>query len=146
MLSQNLKKCGAGGSGNCRLRHKSVYTFDTNVIIYYLDRDGRVLPIVHEIFERNSPVYVSTVSEIELFGFPRLTDEEAAEIDDVLRTVSLIPLDSRIARLAAALRKNHGLKIADSAIAATALFTGSTLLTRNVKDFRRVSELKLQNA
>jgi len=41
-------------------------------------------------------------------------------------------------------RKNHGLKIADSAIAATALFTGSTLLTRNVKDFKRVPELKIQ--
>ncbi|MFY9463180.1 MAG: type II toxin-antitoxin system VapC family toxin, partial [Candidatus Sungiibacteriota bacterium] len=109
-----------------------MYTFDTNIIIYYLDRDSRVLPIVHEIFEQNSPVYVSAISEIELFGFSRLTDEEAVEIDGILRTVSLIPLDSRIARLATALRRNHGLKVADSAIAATALYTGSALLTRNV--------------
>lgn len=123
-----------------------MYTFDTNVIIYYLNRDSRVVPIIDEIFEQNSPVYISTVSEIELFGFSRLTDEEAIEIDRILQTVSLIPLDSRIARLAAALRRNHKLKIADSAIAATALFTGSTLLTRNVKDFKRITELKLQSA
>lgn len=123
-----------------------MYTFDTNIIIYYLDRDSRVLPIVHEIFEQNSPVYVSAISEIELFGFSRLTDEEAVEIDGILRTVSLIPLDSRIARLATALRRNHGLKVADSAIAATALYTGSALLTRNVKDFKRIPELKLQSA
>ena len=121
-----------------------MYTFDTNVIIYYLDRDARVVPLVDNIFERNVPIYVSAISEIELFGFPRLTSEEAVEIDGVLQTVSLIPLDSRIARLAAALRKNHGLKIADSAIAATALFTCSALLTRNVKDFKRVPELKIQ--
>jgi len=137
----------ANGNGNCRLRHNPlVYTFDTNVIIYYLDRDNQILSLVDEIFERNTPVYVSAISEIELFGFSRLTNEEAIQIDGILRTVSLIPLDSRIARLAAALRKNYGLKIADSAIAATALFTGSALLTRNVKDFKRVPELKLQGA
>ena len=129
------------------MRHNLlVYTFDTNIIIYYLERDDQILPLVDEIFEQNSPVYVSAISEIKLFGFSRLTDEEALRIDDILRTVSLIPLDSRIARLAAALRRNYGLKIADSAIAATALFTGSTLIIRNVKDFKRVPELKLQGA
>lgn len=60
-------------------------------------------------------------------------------------------INKKIKRLAAARRgearrKNYSLKIADSAIAATALFTGSILLTRNVKDFRRVPELKLQSA
>lgn len=123
-----------------------MYTLDTNIIIYYLDRDDRVLPLIQELFKQNSPIYISAISEIELFGFSRLTEEEALQIDGILRTVSLIPLDSRIARLAAALRKNHNLKIADSAIAATALFTGSTLVTRNVKDFRRIPELKLQSA
>jgi len=35
-------------------------------------------------------------------------------------------------------RRQYRLKVPDSVIAATALFTGSTLLTRNTRDFRRI--------
>jgi predicted nucleic acid-binding protein len=34
--------------------------------------------------------------------------------------------------------------LADAFIAATALFTGSTLLTSNVRDFKKIPSLKLQ--
>ena len=38
----------------------------------------------------------------------------------------------------------HRLKLADSAIAATALFTGTKLLTRNTRDFKNVFNLAVQ--
>ena len=38
-----------------------------------------------------------------------------------MNTLAIIPLDSRIARIAGSLRRLYGLKTADSAIAATAL-------------------------
>src|SRR5262245_27568208 len=58
-------------------------------------------------------------------------------------TVSIIAVDSRIARLAALARKSDALKVPDSVIAATAMFTGSTLITRNTRDFRRVQNLSV---
>ena len=53
-------------------------------------------------------------------------------------------MDSRIARLAGMIQKNHHLKIADGAIAATAIITGTRLLTRNIKDFKKVPDLDVE--
>lgn len=120
-----------------------MYTFDTNIIIYYLKGDRGAVSLVRDILERNVPIYVSTLTEIELFGFSGLSVGEARQIEAILNTVSVIPLDSRIARLAGFLRRRYGLKIADCAIAATALFTGTALVTRNVRDFQKVSGLSV---
>lgn len=121
-----------------------MYTLDTNAIIYYLKGDAKVVETIKEVFGMNSPIYVSTITEIELFGFHDLTNAEASDIDEFLHIVSVIPVDSRIARLAGMVRKNHYLKLPDSAIAATALFTGTRLLTRNVGDFKKVPDLQVQ--
>jgi hypothetical protein len=122
-----------------------VYTLDTNAIIYYQKRDPRVVPVLREILgDPTTSVYVSTITEAELFSFPNLSDEEKEIIDNILQTVSLIPPISQIARITGDIRATYRLKLADSFIAATAFFTGSTLLTRNVKDFKKISGLRLQ--
>lgn len=120
-----------------------MYTFDTNVIIYYLKGDLGAVSLVRDILERNVSIYVSVITEIELFGFSGLNVEEARQIEAILNTVSVISLDSRIARLAGFLRRQYGIKTADCAVAATALFTGTVLVTRNVRDFQKVSGLSV---
>ena len=57
--------------------------------------------------------------------------------------MTIVPLDSRIAQGAGFLRKIYGIKIADSIIAATVLSTGSTLITRNIKDFKNIPNISL---
>ncbi len=122
-----------------------MYTLDTNTIIYNQKRDPHVVPILREILgDPTASVYVSTITEAELFSFPNLSDEEKEIIDLILQTVSLIPPISQIARIAGNIRATYRLKLADSFIAATTFFTGSTLLTRNVKDFKRLPGLLLQ--
>jgi predicted nucleic acid-binding protein len=119
-----------------------MFVFDTNAIIYYLKDDPQAVPILENIFEQSSPVYISTVTEAELFGFSSLTEKEIERIDSLLSSLSIIPLDSRLARMAGYIRRNHRLKIPDSVIAATTLFTNSVLVTRNTHDFSRIRELK----
>ncbi len=121
-----------------------MYTLDTNVIIYYLKDDAEAVRQLRDIFTHEAPLYVSAITEVELFGFPNLTTEEAERIEEILQTVAVLPVDSRMARIAGLLRRRHRLKISDSVIAATALFTGSTLLTRNIRDFRKVPGLTLR--
>jgi len=121
-----------------------MYVLDTNAVIYYVKEDRDAVSVIEDIYTKNVPVYVSVMTEAELFGFPQLSDEEAMRIEKFLRTVSIIPMDSQIARLTGAIRKTHQLKIADSVIAATALFTGTRLLTRNVVDFKKVPDLQIQ--
>lgn len=132
------------GSKTTTASLKAVYTIDTNAIIYYLKDDAEAVLALRDIFTRDTPLYVSVITEIELFGFSGLSARESEQIDALLRTVAVIPVDSRIARTAGLLRRQYHLNIADSAIAATALFTGTTLLTRNTRDFRKIPHLALQ--
>lgn len=120
-----------------------MYTLDTNTIIYYVKEEARVVSAVEQAYMENVPVYVSAMTIAELFIFPHLREEEAQRIESFIQSVSVISMDAYIARNAGALGKAHRLEIADSAIAATALFTGSTLLTRNVCDFRKIPQLKI---
>ena len=118
-----------------------MYTLDTNAILYYLKDDVHAVPVLRQLFAQNTPIYISAITELELFAFANLSAQEESLIEDLLATVSIIAVDSRIARLAPLARKSYALKVPDSVIAATAMFTGSTLITRNTRDFRRVQNL-----
>ena len=121
-----------------------MYTLDTNAIIYYLREDAGVVSFFENIFTKFVPIYVSSISEVELFSFSELTFEEIYRIENILETLAVIPLDSRIARIAGSLRRQHNIKTADSIVAATALFTGTTLITRNIRDFQKIPNLILR--
>jgi predicted nucleic acid-binding protein len=123
----------------------SVYTLDTNAIIYFMANEPTVAPFVQAILDDPTiPVYVSTITEAELFSHTNLSDEDAETIEAILQAVSLVPPVSHIARAAGRIRGTYGVKLADSLIATTALFTGSTLLTRNVQDFKKIPQLSLR--
>lgn len=121
-----------------------MYTLDTNVILYYLKDDPDTVSFLRKIFSQNVSLYVSAITELELFAFSNLSATEEALIEKLLTTVAVISVDSHIARLAALIRRQWRLKVPDSVIAATAMFTGSTLLTRNARDFQKVPRLSLR--
>jgi predicted nucleic acid-binding protein len=122
-----------------------VYTLDTNAIIYYLDCDPAVVALLDRLFENvDAAFFISAVTELELYSYPDLNDEEEAGITRLLADLFVVPLESRLARYAGYLRRMYRLKTPDSAIATTAILTKTTLLTRNVDDFRQIDHLKLQ--
>lgn len=121
-----------------------MYTLDTNAIIYYLKGDKTANLILDKIFSDNLTVYISTITQIELLGFFNITAQELEQIEELLKTVAIIPLDSNIAQIAGFLRRSYSIHIADSAIAATALFTGTTLITRDTSHFNKIPNLTVK--
>lgn len=121
-----------------------MYTLDTNAIIYYLKGDPRVGSIIKGIIANGTSLYVSTITEVELFAFSALSLQERDAIEQLLLTVMIISLDSRVAHVAGALRRQYGTKVPDSIIAATALVTHTILVTRNVKDFKNIPNISLK--
>src|SRR3989344_3832179 len=121
-----------------------VYTLDTNAIIYYLNGDKDAVQFLNKILARPVTLYVSAMVEIELFSSKNVSQIELSNIEAILETTFNVPIDSRVAKLAAKLRRDFNIKIPDSAIAATALLTNTTLITRNDKDFRKIPDLKLE--
>jgi predicted nucleic acid-binding protein len=120
-----------------------VYTLDTNAIIYYLDEEPTVVPLLEPILGQDMAIFVSVVTELELLSHPGLTDEDMAAIQQLLTSVVIFPLESRLAQLAGALRRQYHLKTPDSVVAATALLTHTILVTRNIRDFQGIDGLSL---
>lgn len=121
-----------------------MYTLDTNAIIYYLGNDPDAVSFFDDAFDSNAPLYISAVTEAELFRFSKLSEEEANQIENLLRSIFLVPVDAQIARSAGLIGRTYNLKLADSIIAATAIFTTSTVVTRNVRDFKKVPTISIQ--
>jgi toxin FitB len=120
-----------------------MFVLDTNAIIYYLKDEQSAVKVIDKIFAQNSIVYISVITELELLSFSNLTTNELNKIEEFLQIVAIVPLDSRLARMAANLRKLYKIKTVDSIIAATSFYTGSALVTRNIKDFQKIIGLKL---
>ncbi len=118
-----------------------MYTFDTNALIYHLHDEAPVRALVDKAIRDASPLYISTITITELLRFPGLAPEEETAIADLLLAFSAIPVDSTISTSAGQIGRMYRLKLADSIIAATALFTGSILVTRNIRDFKRMAHL-----
>ncbi len=121
-----------------------MYTFDTNAIIYYLGGEASVVTALEDIFDQETPRYVSTITVLELFSRRDLSQQDKDDIELLLGSLFVIPLDIDLAREAGDIRSRYGLKTPDSAIAATAQRYRSTLVTRNVRDFRRIPTLLIQ--
>ena len=121
-----------------------MYVLDTNAIIYYTDDEPAAIAALEPLFAADHAIYISTLTELELFSHASMTEEEELRLEAFLEAVQILPLTSQIARIAGDLRRSHaGLKAFDSGIAATALFTHSQLITRNIRDFQDIDGLSL---
>ena len=122
-----------------------MHTLDTNAIIYFLKgEESSVACFLDEVFIGGRKPYIASITALELLSFPSLTRDEEIRIMEFLGIVSVLPLDMQIAKVAASLRRSYRQKTPDAAIAATALLTGSTLVTRNMKDFSHIPNLSIR--
>ena len=56
-----------------------MYTLDTNIIIDYFNGEAPILAFLREQTEQGAPLFVSTVTEHELYSYPHLTPLEVAQ-------------------------------------------------------------------
>lgn len=118
-----------------------MYTLDTNVIIYFLKDDPKVVNSLREKIFQDSRFFISTITEAELLSYPEMTPEELIKIEGVLKTISIIPVDSYIARLSGFFKRKYNVFLPDAIIAATSYLTNSTVLTRDIKHFEKIQEI-----
>jgi predicted nucleic acid-binding protein len=102
------------------------YLLDTNAVLYLL-RGELAKPLLPGTY------YLSVISELELLSYGGITDAEQEAIQEFLDSVCVVELSSEVRRLAIQLRRQHGLKLPDAIIAATALAKNVPLLTNDKK-------------
>jgi len=120
-----------------------VLALDTNVLIYFLGGNAAVSRQLDIWRSERQEFLVSTLVQTELLSLPHLTPKEIEQIESLLVTMTLVPVDVSVARLAAEFRRQYRLKLADAVIAATAFLRDAPLVTRNTDDFKRIKEIEV---
>lgn len=120
------------------------FILDSNILIYHLQGDATIRDALAGWIPQQNRLFISAITRIEVLASPTMKPEEEDEIQQLLGRFLLLPVDATIADTAARIRRMYRLKLGDSIIAATALLTSSTLVTRNIRDFKKIPELSLR--
>jgi predicted nucleic acid-binding protein len=121
------------------------YIYDTNIFIYYLAGEPIVDSLFAEDFLNLHDILMSPIVRIELLSFSGLSEGEEQAIEDLLSQFSSVSLSREIEDQTIQLKRRHKIKLPDAIIAATALNQDAFLLTRNVRDFKGIVALKVEN-
>jgi hypothetical protein len=87
----------------------------------------------------------SSITRLEIFGFPKITENDEAQFLKILKQFHEMPVSSEVIDEAIRIRKGHRIRISDALIAASALAARAELVTRNTADFIHVSGLVVLN-
>lgn len=114
---------------------------DSNIIIYAAQPEHAAL---RQFIETQTPA-VSVISQIEVLGYHKLTEDDRQFLEQFFRTAERLPLSETVVLWAIKLRQRQKMSLGDSIVAGTAIAYERTLVTRNTDDFRWIEELKLLN-
>jgi len=110
---------------------------DTNPLIYLLDGNK---PIAQ--FLDNKQLYLSVITELELFGKQNLSTYDNELIKSLLLNCFVIDIENEVKQIYREIKQKYTIKLPDAVIAATALYLDLPLLTFD-KDFQNIPNLKL---
>ncbi len=87
---------------------------------------------------------LSVITRIELLCWN--TDAQTEQrVQNFIADSVILNISEKVIRYCVIIRKGKKVKTPDAIIAATALANNFTLITRNIKDFEKVDQLKLSN-
>jgi predicted nucleic acid-binding protein len=119
-------------------------TLDANIVIAYLSGEQPVIEILSSWQKQGFLLFLSTVAETEILSFSEWTPSERFSTEKFIEeNFASIPFDRTLARIAAGLRRELKIKFPDAAIAATAIYTRTPLVTRDIHHFKKIPNLKL---
>ncbi|QEM13921.1 type II toxin-antitoxin system VapC family toxin [Mucilaginibacter rubeus] len=122
------------------------YLWDSNIAIYFLQKQfpPETEKFIEDLLAVSLPA-ISAITEIELLCWKTASDSDHQLLTDFIGDVTIFELENAIKLKTAEIRKTNRIKLPDAIIAATALVHDLTLVTRNIKDFDKISGLKIVN-
>ena len=122
------------------------YLWDTNTVIYYLQRQfpESSEKFIDETLKESMPSF-SVITEIELLCWKTAKKKDIKVLQEFISKSHVFGLEKDVKLKTVEIRKKHKIKLPDAIIAATAIVQESVFLTRNVKDFKGIEELRLLN-
>ena len=125
---------------------------DTCFLIDLMQGDQKAKDKLDRIYKQNEEHYISALSIFELFSGVAQSSHPISEkhkVREVLKGQLIIPLNQSIAEIGGTMFGNQILAgemttVVDVMIAASAKEKGQAVLTRNIKDFNRISGVTVE--
>lgn len=105
------------------------YLLDTNFILDMLKTGQNSYDLIQEHQIESSQCAYSSVTRMELLGYPGITQEEELLINQKLSILMHLPISTDVEDVAIRLRRTSKIRLPDAIIAAHALVHGLELLT-----------------
>ncbi len=129
-----------------------MYLLDTNIVSYWMRGDAEVIERLKNQVPSDLALSAITLAEI-LYGIEKSTArkrERCNKIQRITSVLQLYPFDEKAAQEYAVVRcqlekSGHPISERDTQIAAVALAHQLTAVTHNVKEFRRVARLGVED-
>ena len=133
-----------------------MYVLDTNIVAYFFRNEGRVAERLLGVPPREIAIPAIVTHELR-YGLARTPNANrpnanrlAEQLNTLLSWITILPFDDAVATIAAAVRvqiESIGRPIGplDVLIGATCLAAHATLVTRNVKEFGHIANLRIEN-
>lgn len=110
---------------------------DTNPLIYLLDGNKEVAEYID-----GKQVWISAITELELFGKKSLNKPEINEINHLINNCIIADINAEIKQITKELLQGSSVKLPDAIIAATSFYLDLPLFTSDT-DFKNISGLNL---
>ena len=121
------------------------FLLDTNAVLDFLKGEEKII-IVFQTKIKDKPRFVSEITRMELLGYPDISSDEEAIINQFLSLVEILPCDEIVVNRVIKLRRmSKKLKLPDAIIAATAIEYQLTLVSRDKVFNLSLSQLPLIN-
>ncbi|MBC6419599.1 MAG: type II toxin-antitoxin system VapC family toxin [Prochloron sp. SP5CPC1] len=114
---------------------------DSNIIIYAARPENSEL---RRFIAECTPA-VSALSYVEVLGYHRLSESDRPYFEEFFGATRILAISQAVLNQAVVLRQMRKMTLGDSIIAGTALVYNLTLVTRNIEDFRWITQLTLLN-
>jgi predicted nucleic acid-binding protein len=114
------------------------YLLDTNVVLDFM---GRKLPETSKVLLSqiiDEQINISAINKMELLGFQHTEQNLIAFVN----YSDVYPIDDDVIDKTIDLRKKCRIKLPDAIIAATAIVNNFVLISHNIKDFQKITELQ----
>lgn len=114
---------------------------DTNIIIGIVKGNDEILAVLrNRAIEIDNCAY-SFISRIELLGYPKITNAEIKDIQNILAAMTYLPMTQLVEDMAIQIRRQYKLKIPDAIIAAMAKVNNLDLITLDQQLANRMIEI-----
>lgn len=120
-----------------------MYLLDTNVVIHYLDKSLPIKSIdfLNQFIDQDC--YVSIITQMEALGFNLKNIDERNVTEAFMESSIILDINQEVVQRTIAIRKSRKIELPDAIIAATSIVYDFTLITQNMKDFKKIQGIKV---